>query len=79
MSRTKGGVVTHRRHKKVLDAAKGYYDHRRRWHSWRSHDEWRHFRRHYRSRYHDYDHDWRRDRHDRGRHGGHRRNRGWDG
>ena len=30
MSRTKGGVVTHRRHKKVLDAAKGYYDHRRR-------------------------------------------------
>ena len=30
MSRTKGGVVTHRRHKKILDAAKGYYDHRRR-------------------------------------------------
>ena len=30
MSRTKGGVVTHRRHKKVLDAAKGYYDHRSR-------------------------------------------------
>ena len=30
MSRTKGGTVTHRRHKKVLDAAKGYYDHRRR-------------------------------------------------
>jgi large subunit ribosomal protein L20 len=25
MSRTKGGIVTHRRHKKVLDAAKGYY------------------------------------------------------
>ncbi len=25
MSRTKGGVVTHRRHKKVVDAAKGYY------------------------------------------------------
>ncbi len=25
MSRTKGGVVTHRRHKKVIDAAKGYY------------------------------------------------------
>ncbi|MDG4648976.1 50S ribosomal protein L20 [Roseibacterium sp. SDUM158017] len=25
MSRTKGGTVTHRRHKKVLDAAKGYY------------------------------------------------------
>ena len=30
MSRTKGGTVTHRRHKKVLYAAKGYYDHRRR-------------------------------------------------
>ena len=30
MSRTKGGTVTHRRHKKVLDAAKGYYDHRHR-------------------------------------------------
>ena len=30
MSRTKGGVVTHRRHKKILDAAKGYYDHRSR-------------------------------------------------
>jgi len=30
MSRTKGGTVTHRRHKAVLDAAKGYYDHRRR-------------------------------------------------
>jgi len=30
MSRTKGGTVTHRRHKKILDAAKGYYDHRRR-------------------------------------------------
>ncbi len=28
MSRTKGGTVTHRRHKKVLDAAKGYYDRR---------------------------------------------------
>ena len=25
MSRTKGGTVTHRRHKKVLDATKGYY------------------------------------------------------
>ncbi len=25
MSRTKGGTVTHRRHKKVLKAAKGYY------------------------------------------------------
>ena len=25
MSRTKGGTVTHRRHKKVLDTAKGYY------------------------------------------------------
>ena len=25
MSRVKGGTVTHRRHKKVLDAAKGYY------------------------------------------------------
>jgi hypothetical protein len=57
----------------------GYYDHRRRWHSWRSHDEWRHFRRHYRSRYHDYDYDWRRDRGDRGRHRGHRRHhRDWD-
>ena len=30
MSRTKGGTVTHRRHKKILDAAKGYYDHRHR-------------------------------------------------
>ena len=30
MSRTKGGTVTHRRHKKVLDAAKGYYDRRSR-------------------------------------------------
>ncbi|MBI1417432.1 MAG: 50S ribosomal protein L20 [Limimaricola sp.] len=30
MSRTKGGTVTHRRHKKILDAAKGYYDHRKR-------------------------------------------------
>ena len=30
MSRTKTGPVTHRRHKKVLEAAKGYYDHRRR-------------------------------------------------
>ena len=28
MSRTKGGTVTHRRHKKVLDAAKGYYGRR---------------------------------------------------
>ncbi|RYG89483.1 50S ribosomal protein L20 [Loktanella sp. IMCC34160] len=26
--RVKGGTVTHRRHKKVLDAAKGYYDRR---------------------------------------------------
>jgi len=25
MPRTKGGTVTHRRHKKVLDQAKGYY------------------------------------------------------
>ena len=30
MSRTKGGTVTHRRHKKVSDAAKGYYDRRSR-------------------------------------------------
>ena len=30
MSRTKTGPVTHRRHKKVLDAAKGYYGHRSR-------------------------------------------------
>ena len=30
MSRTKGGTVTHRRHKKILDAAKGYYDRRSR-------------------------------------------------
>ncbi len=30
MSRTKGGIVTHRRHKKVLDAAKGYYGNRSR-------------------------------------------------
>ena len=30
MSRTKGGTVTHRRHKKILDQAKGYYDHRHR-------------------------------------------------
>ena len=30
MSRTKGGTVTHRRHKKVLDAAKGYFDRRSR-------------------------------------------------
>ncbi len=57
----------------------GYYDHRHRWHSWRSYDEWRHFRRHYRSRYHDYDYDWRRERRDRGRHRGHyRRHRDWD-
>ncbi|GAD55514.1 MAG: large subunit ribosomal protein L20 [Limimaricola cinnabarinus] len=28
MSRTKGGTVTHRRHKKILDQAKGYYDRR---------------------------------------------------
>jgi len=28
MPRTKGGTVTHRRHKKVLDQAKGYYDRR---------------------------------------------------
>ena len=26
--RVKGGTVTHRRHKKVLDAGKGYYDRR---------------------------------------------------
>lgn len=25
MSRTKGGTVTHRRHKKIIDQAKGYY------------------------------------------------------
>jgi large subunit ribosomal protein L20 len=25
MSRTKGGTVTHRRHKKIIDKAKGYY------------------------------------------------------
>ncbi len=25
MSRTKGGTVTHRRHKKIVDKAKGYY------------------------------------------------------
>lgn len=30
MSRTKGGTVTHRRHKKVLDQAKGYYGRRSR-------------------------------------------------
>jgi large subunit ribosomal protein L20 len=30
MSRTQGGTVTHRRHKKILDAAKGYYDRRSR-------------------------------------------------
>ena len=30
MSRTKGGTVAHRRHKKVLDAAKGYYSRRSR-------------------------------------------------
>jgi hypothetical protein len=59
----------------------GYYDHRRRWHSWRSRDEWRHFRRHHRSHYHDYD--YREDRYDRdrrrdrGRHRGHRRHRDW--
>ena len=29
MSRTKGGTVTHRRHKKVLDQAKGYYGRRK--------------------------------------------------
>ncbi len=28
MPRTKGGTVTHARHKKVLDAAKGYYGRR---------------------------------------------------
>ena len=28
MSRTKGGTVTHARHKKVLDQAKGYYGRR---------------------------------------------------
>jgi hypothetical protein len=57
----------------------GYYDHRRRWHRWRSDDECRYFRRQYRSRYHDYDYDWRDDdRRDRGRHRGHRRHRDWD-
>ncbi|MBW7921886.1 MAG: 50S ribosomal protein L20 [Rubellimicrobium sp.] len=30
MSRTTSGPVTHRRHKKVLDAAKGHYDRRHR-------------------------------------------------
>ncbi|TNC74104.1 50S ribosomal protein L20 [Rubellimicrobium roseum] len=30
MSRVKTGPVTHRRHKKVMDAAKGYYGHRSR-------------------------------------------------
>ena len=30
MSRTKGGTVTHRRHKKILDQAKGYYGSRSR-------------------------------------------------
>ena len=30
MSRTKGGTVTHRRHKKIIDAAKGYYGSRSR-------------------------------------------------
>ena len=30
MSRTKTGPVTHRRHKKVLDQAKGYFDRRSR-------------------------------------------------
>ena len=29
MSRTKGGTVTHRRHKKILDQAKGYYGRRK--------------------------------------------------
>ncbi|SEO75462.1 LSU ribosomal protein L20P [Salinihabitans flavidus] len=29
MSRTKGGTVTHARHKKVVDAAKGYYGRRK--------------------------------------------------
>ncbi|MEM6618914.1 MAG: 50S ribosomal protein L20 [Pseudomonadota bacterium] len=29
MSRTKGGTVTHRRHKKVIDQAKGYYGRRK--------------------------------------------------
>ena len=29
MSRTKGGVVTHARHKKVIKAAKGYYGRRK--------------------------------------------------
>ncbi|MEL7104300.1 MAG: 50S ribosomal protein L20 [Pseudomonadota bacterium] len=29
MSRTKGGTVTHARHKKVLDQAKGYYGRRK--------------------------------------------------
>ena len=30
MPRVKGGVVTHRRHKKILDQAKGYYGNRSR-------------------------------------------------
>ena len=29
MSRTKGGTVTHARHKKITDAAKGYYGRRK--------------------------------------------------
>ena len=29
MPRTKGGTVTHARHKKVTDAAKGYYGRRK--------------------------------------------------
>jgi len=29
MSRTKGGTVTHRRHKKITDQAKGYYGRRK--------------------------------------------------
>ncbi|MEN8709862.1 MAG: 50S ribosomal protein L20 [Paracoccaceae bacterium] len=29
MSRVKGGVVTHRRHKKIIDQAKGYYGRRK--------------------------------------------------
>lgn len=44
----------------------GYYDHHHRWHSWRSRDEWRHFRRHHHHHYRDYYHH-----RDRGRH------RGW--
>jgi hypothetical protein len=54
----------------------GYYDHDRRWHRWRSDRERAYFSRRYRSHYRDYE--YRHDRHDRGRHRGHRRNRDWD-